>query len=116
MKVLLLGVALSLLLLTGCEEERAQENRPQKPPEDQVMKKTGIEISDEKISIDLNKTRSILDSITKKGEEIAEKIERGDEEFQQESGVIINSEKIEIDMTKTADFLNRLFEGLFKEN
>jgi len=117
-------IILSLIFFTliGCNEDTTKE--PQKPvimqpskekevPPVSITKKIGIDISNDKISIDLNKTKSFFNALgktlEKKANEVQEKIEHDDGNFSENVGVVISDEKIDIDMKKASSFLDNIF-------
>jgi len=127
MRYLLISL-LILLSLTGCEDKEAQaehdaqvaqqarahllaELEAQKAQEAQKkpeFNKMGINVDQETITIDMNKTKDFFNNFGKqmdmKMKKMAEDMEKGIIE-NKEAGVEINQQHIHIDLNKTRDFL-----------
>jgi predicted nucleotidyltransferase len=78
-----------------------QENRD-------VLKKIGVEINDEKIAIDLKKTKSFFtmlqELLQQKAQDLQKNLEEGKLEIE-DVGVRVDDEHVEIDLAKTKSFL-----------
>jgi cell division protein ZapA (FtsZ GTPase activity inhibitor) len=75
--------------------------------EKKILNKIGISANGQKITIDINKTKSFLDSITKIIDKKAKKIENKTKNLDSKDlGIEIDNDKVEIDLKKSKKFLN----------
>lgn len=77
-----------------------------------ILSLLGIKIEDGKIELDTNKTKSFFETLQKKAQEEAKKIEKGVEEgkldLKESVGLRVEDQKIELDLNKTKDFFENL--------
>jgi len=77
-----------------------------------ILNLLGIKVEDGKIELDTNKTKSFFETLQKKAQEQAVKIEKGIEEgsldLTESVGIKVEDQKIELDLNKTKSFLENL--------
>jgi len=76
---------------------------------EEIFKKIGLDVSDDNINIDLNKTKDFFNTLQNKFQEKAENIEKdiadGKIDFEESVGIKIDNEHINIDLKKTKSFI-----------
>jgi uncharacterized protein (UPF0210 family) len=76
---------------------------------DEMLKKIGLDISEDNINIDLAKTKDFFNTLQDKLQEKAETIEKdiaeGKVDLEDDMGIKIDNEHINIDLTKTKSFI-----------
>jgi len=87
-----------------------------------LFQKIGIDIEEEKIQIDLGKTKAFFETLqnrlTEKAQHLQQNIAEGKVDLGEDVGIKIDNEHIDIDLAKTKQFiedLGRRFEGLLGE-
>ena len=87
-----------------------------------LSSKLGIDISDNKINIDLNQTRDFLNTIKQTFEDTAQNIQKdiseGKVDMAENVGIKVDKENINIDLEKTKNFvedLGKKIEGFLGE-
>lgn len=124
-----------LLLFSACDEKKAsaervkevaQEQKVKKveePKEKDLLQKLGIEINDQKIVIDLNKSSTFLNNIEKemtaKANEIESKIDNADINMTEGMGIVVEGDTIGIDLNKTKNMfeeINVLMKDILLDN
>ena len=79
---------------------------------EEIFKKIGLDVSDDNINIDLNKTKDFFNTLQNKFQEKAENIEKdiadGKIDFEESVGIKIDNEHINIDLKKTKSFIEEL--------
>ena len=90
--------------------------------EKDLFTKLGIDISSEKINIDLNQTKSFFNNLKETFETSAQNIQKGIAEgkvdMAENVGIKIDKEHIDIDLVKTQSFIEELgkkIEGFLEE-
>ena len=90
--------------------------------EQDLFKKIGIDIEDEKISIDLGKTKSFFNSLQQmlqqKAQAVQKDLQEGKLDMKESVGIKIDDEHIDIDLGKTKQFfetLGKQIEGFVSE-
>jgi histidinol dehydrogenase len=77
-----------------------------------LLSKLGIDIGDEKINIDLNKTKTLMESLqetlTAKAEKLQQDIAKGSVDLGENVGIKLDNEQINIDLGKTKTFIEDL--------
>ena len=77
-----------------------------------ILSMLGIDIADEKIDIDLNKTKSFFESLQstleKKSEDLSQNIKDGKVDLQDSVGIKVDDEHISLDLKKTKSFFENL--------
>jgi histidinol dehydrogenase len=77
-----------------------------------IFSKLGIDIEDEKINIDLNKTKSFFDALQEtlkeKSEKIQDDIAKGSVDLGENVGIKVDDQHINIDLGKTKSFIDDL--------
>ncbi|CAA6806031.1 MAG: Unknown protein [uncultured Sulfurovum sp.] len=110
MKTLKLFVLIFPLLYIGCGESERKTLETSiletnSNEEKDLLKELGLDLQNEKISIDINKTTNFLKKMEiemhGKADEIQHKIEKADINFTRDMGIILEDEKIGIDLNKT---------------
>ena len=125
MKNIIIIVLLFPLLYIGCgesEKKKIESDFKQSPKSESIvtekekqlnlLKELGLDLNNEKISIDLNKTTNFMKQMEiemhGKADEIQHKIERADINFTRDIGVIFTDEKLEIDLNKTKNMFQQI--------
>jgi len=76
---------------------------------DEMLKKIGLDISEDNINIDLAKTKDFFNTLQDKLQEKAETIEKdiseGKVDLEDDMGIKIDNEHINIDLKKTKSFI-----------
>ena len=87
-----------------------------------ILSMLGINIANEKIDIDLNKTKSFFESLQstleKKSEDLSQSIKEGKVDLQDSVGIKVDDEHISLDLKKTKSFFENLtnkVEGFVKD-
>jgi len=87
-----------------------------------ILSMLGINIANEKIDIDLNKTKSFFeslqDTLEKKSEDLSQSIKEGKVDLQDSVGIKVDDEHISLDLKKTKSFFENLtnkVEGFVKD-
>ena len=87
-----------------------------------ILSMLGINIANEKIDIDLNKTKSFFeslqDTLEKKSEDLSKSIKEGKVDLQDSVGIKVDDEHISLDLKKTKSFFENLtnkVEGFVKD-
>ena len=79
---------------------------------DNILSILGINIANEKIDIDLNKTKSFFknlqSTLESKSEDISQNIKDGKVDLQESIGVKVDNEHISLDLNKTKSFFENL--------
>jgi len=79
---------------------------------EELFKKIGVDVSEEKINIDIGKTKDFLNTLQeklqKKAETIESDIEEGKIDLEDDIGIKIDDEHIDIDLNKTKNFIEEL--------
>ena len=90
--------------------------------EKDLFNKLGIDISNEKINIDLNQTKSYFNNLKQTFEETAQNIQKdlaeGKVDMAENVGIKIDKEHIDIDLEKTQSFIEEIgkkIEGFLEE-
>ena len=90
--------------------------------EKDLFTKLGIDISNEKINIDLNQTKSYFNNLKQTFEETAQNIQKdlaeGKVDMDENVGIKIDKEHIDIDLVKTQSFIEEIgkkIEGFLEE-
>jgi len=77
-----------------------------------ILSKLGIDISNDKINIDINKTRGFFNNLQSvlqsKAETLEKSISEGKVDMSESAGIKIDKEHIDIDLAKTKSFLEEL--------
>ena len=77
-----------------------------------LFKKIGVDISEEKINIDLGKTKAFFSTLQnvlqQKAEKIQQDISEGKIDLGDEVGIKVDNEQINIDLKKTKSFIETL--------
>ncbi len=77
-----------------------------------LFSKLGIEISDEKINIDLKQTKSFFqtlqDTLQQKAQKLQNDLSEGKLDLAEEVGIKLDQEEIKIDLKKTKSFIEEL--------
>jgi len=99
------------ILFLGCGEifEKHQVNDELnttiEKKEKAILNQMGIDIGNESLKIDINKTTDFLKKVEiemhGKADEIQHKIEKADINFTRDMGLVLSDEKVEIDLNKT---------------
>ena len=86
------------------------------PEKEEIFKKIGVEVSDEKINIDIGKTKDFLNTLQEKLQQKAETIEsdiaEGKIDLGDDVGIKVDNEHIDIDLKKTKSFIAELGEKI----
>ncbi len=123
-KTLLIAI-FPLIFYVGCGDNVENKSVPQKNSEVKselnVSKKTkpkdllnqlGLNIENEKISIDFNKSKNFIKKMEiemhSKADEIQYKIDKADINFSRDIGIDISDDKFEIDLNKTKKMFQQL--------
>ncbi|WP_294959177.1 hypothetical protein [Sulfurovum sp.] len=76
---------------------------------EELFKKIGVDISDEKIDIDLVKTKdffnTLQDKLQKKAESIQQDVLEGKIDLKDDIGIKVDDEHMDIDLKKTKSFI-----------
>lgn len=87
-----------------------------------LFTKLGVDISNEKINIDINKTKSFFNNLKQTFEDTAQNIQKdlseGKVDMKENVGIKIDKEHIDIDLVKTKSFIEELgkkIEGFLEE-
>ena len=76
---------------------------------EELFKKIGVDISDEKIDIDLAKTKdffnTLQDKLQKKAESTQQDVVEGKIDLKDDVGIKVDDEHIDIDLKKTKSFI-----------
>ena len=100
-----------LLYIVGCGEDTLSSDLNVTEKED-VLLNLGLDIKDQKISLDLNKTGNFLKKIEiemhGKADEIQHKIQEVDINFTRDIGIDFRDEKLEIDFNKTKNMFQQI--------
>ncbi len=87
-----------------------------------LFEKIGVDIQDEKIQIDLSKTKAFFDALqsrlTEKAQSLQQNIAEGRVDLGEDVGIKVDNEHIDIDLGKTKQFIEDLgkrFEGFLGE-
>jgi len=77
-----------------------------------LLEKIGVDISSDKINIDINQTKAFFDTLKGVFEESAKKIEKdlteGKVDMAENVGIKVDKENINIDLNKTKSFIEEL--------
>ena len=77
-----------------------------------LFQKIGVDISSEKINIDINQTKSFLNDLKQAFEDTAQNIQKdlseGKVDMAENVGIKIDKEHIDIDLVKTKSFIEEL--------
>ncbi len=77
-----------------------------------MLSKLGIDIGNDKINIDINKTRDFFNSLQSmlqsKADDIQKNISEGSIDMADSAGIKIDKEHIDIDLSKTKSFIEEL--------
>jgi len=135
-KSTLLLLSLSILFI-GCGDEQISapiEKKIETPKEklteqkqptqaEDLLKKLGFDLTNEKIIIDINKTTSFFENmeqeIERESKEIEKKIKNSQLDFTKDLGIEISEDKIGIDLNKTRNMfqgMNSLVKDIILEN
>ncbi|MBN2768572.1 MAG: hypothetical protein JXQ68_05675 [Campylobacterales bacterium] len=91
---------------------KAKETKAKVKLEDdtELFSKIGINVENEKLSIDFAKTKEFFDSLKKKMELVSKNIEKnfqeGADEFKENLGIRVDEERIEIDFGEAKSFIS----------
>ena len=103
------------------KEELIEHKQPTEPQD--LLKKLGFDLTNEKIIIDINKTTSFFENIEKEIEKesqnIEAKIKKHELDFSKDLGIEISQDKIGIDLNKTRNMfqqMNSLVKDIILEN
>ncbi len=99
------------LIKTELINKKIDKNSTKETIEETFLNEMGFNFKNEKIIIDLNKTKSLFSKITNKMEEKVKEIE--DINISKESGVVVTEDKVDIDLNSTKNLLNSI-SSLFK--
>ncbi len=99
------------LIKTDLINKKIDKNSTKETIEETFLNEMGFNFKNEKIIIDLNKTKSFFSKITNKMEEKVKEIE--DINISKESGVVVTEDKVDIDLNSTKNLLNSI-SSLFK--
>ena len=125
MKVMIMVSLLFPLLYIGCGESENKELKSifkesnksdltvtKKEIKFDLLKELGLDIENEKISIDINKTTNFLKKMEiemhGKADELQHKIEKADINFTRDMGIDFSDEKLEIDLNKTKKMFQQI--------
>jgi hypothetical protein len=125
MKVIILMGLLFPLLYIGCgesekkqlestsiESEKADIIVTEKEQKFDLLKELGLDIKNEKISIDINKTTNFLKKMEiemhGKADELQHKIEKADINFTRDLGIDFSDDKLAIDLNKTKNMFQQI--------
>ncbi|MCK5854566.1 MAG: hypothetical protein KAG56_05045 [Sulfurovaceae bacterium] len=98
------------------EAKEVEQNRSTHKIEKSIFQEMGIEFSDEKLIIDINKTNNFFGTLENRLErqakefehEIEKKIEQIDINISRDLGINIQEEEIKIDLNKTKNMLDNI--------
>ncbi len=114
MKITRLLILFSLFYV-GCGENNLmqnEENMSSQTAQKDLLKELGIELENQKVSIDFNKTTHFVKQMEiemhGKADEIQHKIEKADINFSRDMGINISDEKFEIDLNKTKNMFQQI--------
>ena len=125
MKHSLILSLLALIFYVGCSESVEQKplsqiskkvnselNVSKKITQKDLLKELGINLENEKISIDFNRTTNFIKQMEiemhGKADEIQHKIQKADINFSRDIGINISDEKFELDLNKTKKMFQQL--------
>ena len=76
---------------------------------EEIFKKIGLDVSDDNINLDLNKTKDFFNTLQNTLQEKAENLEKdianGKIDFEENVGIKVDNEHINIDLKKTKSFI-----------
>ncbi len=109
------------------EQNLSQEYTPTVKQNKTIFQEMGIEFSDEKLIIDINKTNNFFGTLEKRlerhakklGQKVENKIEEIDINITRDIGIDVKQEEINIDLNKTKkmlDNISHIFESLLFES
>jgi len=117
MKKLVLVSLFFPLLYLGCGEtviknEKSDVNVTTLSTDRDLLNQLGLEMQNEKISIDMNKTAKFIQQMEiemhGKADEIQRKTEKADINFTRDIGITLGDEKVEIDLNKTKKMFQQI--------
>jgi hypothetical protein len=80
--------------------------------ENSVFSKMGIEFEDDKLNVDLNRTRDFFGNLQKQLQERAERIQKdiseGSVDLSEKVGVKVDKDHINVDLNKSKEFISEL--------
>ena len=114
-------------LKSGVPKKEAEQNLSIVKQKKTIFQEMGIEFSDEKLIIDINKTNNFFGTLEKRlerhakefGQKVENKIEKIDINITRDMGIEVKQEEINIDLNKTKkmlDNISHIFESLLFES
>lgn len=114
-------------LKSGVSKKEAEHNLSIVKQKKTIFQEMGIEFSNEKLIIDINKTNNFFGTLEKRlerhakefGQKVENKIEKIDINITRDMGIEVKQEEINIDLNKTKkmlDNISHIFESLLFES
>ncbi len=86
------------------------------PEKEELFRKIGVDVSEEKINIDIGKTKeffsTLQERLQKKAESIQRDIVEGKIDLEDDVGIKVDDEHIDIDLNRTKNFIAELGEKI----
>jgi hypothetical protein len=98
--------------------EKNKSNEINRTIEETFLNEMGFDFKNQKIIIDLNKTKNFFSKMENKMEEkvkeVENKIKNSDINITRDAGVVVSKERVNIDLNRTKNLVNSI-SGLFKD-
>ena len=124
-KKVILVIVFGLLSIIGCSNNNSNNTKEinrtvvdkNSTYEETILNEMGFDFKNDKIIIDLNKSRNFFSKIEKKinekSKEIENKIRGVESNITKTSGIVVTEDKVDIDLNKTKSLLDNL-SGIFR--